>query len=281
MELQGSFSISDRVNELAENIFEMEQARINGESEVELSTVKFATPLAILPLAVYANHYGLTINCTEDPNSDACSYLDTIGFHGGVTNLPSNIKNYLPITKLYTFEGDNVLGAYEEEILSQGIQSSTYKDTIKFLTSELVANVKEHAKTNRYWILAQYYQSSHTNTCEIVIADNGIGYMRSYQGTEYEVKTDGEAIQNAFEGRSSKSARNKFDESELTERGEGIPTIGRIFIKGYGGKLIIMSGNSIMYYGRNKSKEIGLDYWLGSVVCINFNLKAMDIRPYL
>lgn len=278
MELQGSFSISDRLDELAKNILEMESARIRGESEVELSTVNYVTPLAILPLAVYANRYGLTINCTEDPDSDACRYLDTIGFPDGVTTLPSDKKSYLPIRRLHTFEGDNVLGAYEEEILSQGIQSSAYRDTIKFFTSELVTNVKEHSKTSRCWILAQYYRS---RTCEIVIADSGIGYLRSYLGTEYQVKTDAEVIQNAFEGRSSKSARNKFDETELTERGEGIPTIGRIFIEGYGGKLIIASGNSIMYYGRHTPREIELDYWMGSIVCINFVVKDVDIQPYL
>jgi len=267
VELRGSFSLSDKVTELAKNVSEMEQARIMGQSEVELSTVKFVTPLAILPLAVFANRYGLTVNCTEDPDSDACRYLDTIEFPDGVTTLPSDKKSYLPITRLRTFEGDNVLQAYEEEILSQGIQSSAYIDHMKTLTSELVTNVKEHSKTSRCWILAQYYRS---RTCEIVIADSGLGFLRSYLGTEYEVETDAQAIQNAFEGRSSKSARNKFEETELADRGEGIPTIAKIFIEGYRGKLIIASGNSIMYYGRHAPKEIELDYWMGSIVCINF-----------
>jgi hypothetical protein len=270
------FGISDRLDELAKNLSEMENARLNGESEVELSKVEFATPLAVLPLAVYGNHHGLSVNCTEDPNCNACRYLRTIQFPGGVTRLPSHIKQYLPITQLPPAEGNQVLSDYEEEILSQAdIQSSKYKDTIKFLTSELANNVLEHAKIDHYWILAQYYELPHNRTCEIVIADAGIGYRKSYEDTEFKVATDAEAIQNALLGKSSKSAKKKSN-----ERGQGIPSIAR-FLRHYSGKLIIMSGTSLMYYKRHTEKKIDLDYWNGSIVCINFDVKDMDILPCL
>ncbi|MCW4017379.1 MAG: hypothetical protein NWF00_01635 [Candidatus Bathyarchaeota archaeon] len=280
MEIQAKpFGISERLDEVANNLAEMEKALLKGKREVELSTVKFVTPLSILPLTVYANHNGLTVNCTEDPTRDACSYLDTIKFQQGVTCLPNNEKHYLPITKLPPFENDNVLGQYEERILSQAnIQhAGWYKNNVKYLTSELVNNVNEHAKIDHYWILAQYYQGSNSKTCEIVIADNGIGYKESYDGTAFEVETDAQAIKNALDGKSSKSAKKKSN-----ARGTGIPNIANLFLRGYGGKLIIMSGDSIIYYKGDKRKEILIDaYWRGAVVCINFNVKDVNMYNYI
>ncbi len=276
MELQAKqFGISDRIDELIRNLAEMKTARLRGEAEVELSKVNFVTPLAILPIAVYANHYKLKVNCTEDANSDPCRYLGTIGFQRGVTTLPKGEKRYLPITKLPPVEDNNVLGEYEDRILSQVTtgKAEWYKNSVKYLTSELVNNVNEHAGIDHYWILAQYYQFSQNKTCEVVIADNGIGYKNSYKDTEFEVETDAEAIRNALEGRSSKSARAKSK-----ERGKGIPSIANIFLKGYGGKLVIMSGKSIIYFKKDEKKELETKaYWQGALVCINFNVK--DVNP--
>src|SRR5450756_2443359 len=99
------------------------------------------------------------------------------------------------------------------------------------------------------------------NTCEIVLADCGIGYKNSYEGTEFEVETDRDAIINAMEGKSSKSAKAK-----MKERGKGIPSIANLFVNGYGGKLIIISGESIMYYKSNERKELKLkSKWQGSL----------------
>ncbi len=125
MKLQAKpFGISDRLDELVNNLSEMHNALQNGENEVDLSSVKFVTPLAILPLAVYANNNGIKINCTEDPYVDACSYLDTIGFQNGVTEFQKIDKRYLPITKLSTSERSKLLGEYEERMLSQmGIET--------------------------------------------------------------------------------------------------------------------------------------------------------------
>ena len=77
----------------------MHNALQNGENEVDLSSVKFVTPLAILPLAVYANNNGIKINCTEDPYVDACSYFDTIGFQNGVTEFQKVDKTLSPNNK--------------------------------------------------------------------------------------------------------------------------------------------------------------------------------------
>jgi hypothetical protein len=273
-----TYGISDRLTEVIANLEELEQAKNNGNSEVNLTKANFITPISILPLAVYANHNNIKIDCLEK-DGNVCSYLDTIGFQNGVTKLPKTVKGYLPITKLSCIEEDKILGEYEDNILAQAQASQEIrglKNALKYLTSELVNNVNEHAEVKHYWLLAQYYEHPR-KTCEIVIADSGIGYKKSYKGTDFEVKTDKEAIENALEGRSSKSARAKS-----SARGKGIPSIVNMFVNGYGGKIVIASGRSIIYYKPDEKKELKLkSYWRGALVAINFDLKAINYINYV
>jgi hypothetical protein len=271
MELKAKpFGISDRLHELINNLSEMQNAFQKGKEEIELSTVNFVTPISILPLAVYANNNGMRINTTEDPYSDACSYLDTICFQQGVTEFQKENKRYLPITRLPTTESCKLLGEYEDRMLSQ---TGVEKVVLKHLTSELVNNVREHAQVNQYWLLAQTYKTTHL-IVEIVLADCGMGYKNSYKGSRFEVEDDASAIINALEGRSSKT--------ELNGRGFGIPSIVRIFAGALSGKLIIMSGESMMYYKDGKRKELPLkSYWQGALVGINFTPKPIDIYKYI
>lgn len=273
--LANSHGISDRIKELISNLEEMEKAKNNEIREVALAEANFITPFSILPLAVYAMDNRLKINCKER-GYDVCRYLETIGFPNGVTELPANTKRYLPITKLPPIEENNLLGEYEERILSQvQTEGNWFKNSLKYLTSELVNNVNEHAKIDHYWILAQYYPFK--NTCEIVMADCGIGYKKSYDGTKFEAKTHREAIENALEGKSSKSAK-----LEMSERGKGIPTIANMYVNGFGGKLVILSGNSIIYYKKGKKIPHKLNAtWNGALVAINFNLKTINPMDYV
>lgn len=74
---------------------------------------------------------------------------------------------------------------------------------------------------NRYWVISQYWQSS--ETCEITVADTGIGYKESYKDSSYEVETYEDAIKNAIHGKSSE---------DNVERGTGIPGMIKIFCEG-------------------------------------------------
>ncbi len=275
--LANNFGISGRITELISNLKELESAKVLGISKVILSRAKFITPLSILPLVVYANQNKIEIDCTEKDNN-VCSYLSTIGFPKGMTNLSPQTKHYLPITKMPPIEENTVLNEYEDRILAQSSmgEDTSFITSLKYLTSELVNNVNEHAQIGHYWLLAQYYERPN-KTCEIVIADCGIGYKKSYKGTEFEVKTDKKAIENALEGKSSKSAKAKSK-----ERGKGLPSIANMFVNGYGGKLIIISGKSMIYYKPKEKRVIGLkSYWRGSLIGINFNLKSIDVYKFL
>ncbi len=217
------------------------------------------TPFCNAPV-VYANNNGMQLKCSE-PTEYIQDYLNSIHFPTGVITLSQNGRKSLPITNLPSRQENSVLGEYIERILSQ---SSVDIADINFLTHELVTNVKEHSECFDYWMLGQYYGSAR-RTCEIVIADCGKGYRASYMGTEFEVNSDADAIINAFEGRSSK----KFDTAAY-----GIRSIADIFINKYKGKMVIMSGDSIVYYKPDRVKKvIPLNsYWQGSLIGINFSV---------
>ncbi|MDR0459990.1 MAG: hypothetical protein LBH62_00910 [Nitrososphaerota archaeon] len=242
----------------------MQEAKNKGNNAVDL-TAQFVTPLSILPLVVCANYYDLTINCTDESNRDTFNYLNTIEFPNGIKSFNKNNKRYLPIMNISTRESDEVLSDYEERMLSQfGLQTNVLKN----LTCELVNNVREHSKKQDYWMLAQTYQNPR-KTVEIVLADCGVGYKQSYKGTQWETKTDTEAIINALDGRSSKT--------ELQGRGFGIPSIIKTFVDELCGKIIIISGNSLVYYKRKERIEKQLkSYWQGSVIGINCLPKDVD-----
>jgi len=274
MRIRESYGIFNRIEELIDNLEELENAVLSGDKYVELQEVNFITPLSILPLAIYSCQNNIFINCTEISYS-INNYLETICFPQGLTELPTQQKRYLPITRLPPVEENAVLGRYEDSILSQTAECdciTSFRNSLKHLTSELVNNVNEHAKIDHYWLLAQYYKNN--NTCEIVLADCGIGYRESYVNTEFEVDNDTDAIINALEGKSSKK--------KPKERGYGIPTIENLFVNGYGGKLVIISGNSGIYYKKDERTKFDLkSYWQGSLVGINFNLKTVDFYRYI
>lgn len=274
MQLRESHGIFNRIMELVDNLEELETAVHEHQKCVELCNVDFVTPLSLLPLVTFACQNNLLIDCSEE-NYNVLSYLNTIGFPNGITDFTKTGKRYLPITRLPPIEDNTVLGEYEDRILSQASKeewNNSFKQSLKHLTSELVNNVNEHAKIGHYWLFAQYWENK--NTCEIVLADCGIGYRKSYVGTEFEVNNDFDAIVNALEGKSSK----RYPQ----ERGYGIPTIRNMFVNGYGGKLVIISGDSGIYYRHDKRREFKLkSYWQGSLVGINFNIKTINPYDYL
>jgi len=199
------------------------------------------------------------------------NYLDSVGFPNGVTSLNIN-DNFLSITKMKCGLENSLLNDYEEMILNNVSKEyrSSFMNGLKFLTSELQNNVEEHARTDHYWIFAQYWER--TKTCEICLADTGIGYKESYNGTEYEAKDHFDAIDNAINGLSSKPVK---------ERGCGLSGITKMFIEGYKGELIIMSGDALVYlYKKKPIRYMCPVLWDGAFVGLKFTLKNIDVSKY-
>ena len=274
MEIRPRFDTLLILADMQHNLSILQRAKATGKKTVELKIEKWATPLGLLPIAIHANR--LHLNVTYGRNKTGIrSYLEGIRFPEGTPNLNwARSSSYLPLTRLSPESDDETLTRYEELIL-KGIKEKEIRDSfrnaLKYLTSELVTNIKEHAHTDRYWILAQYWPK--TETCQIAIADTGIGYLESYRNTEYEVSTHKEAITNAINGNSSKHD---------VERGAGIPGMVKILCEGYGGDIVIMSGDPLLYLNRENSDFYTLDVpWSGAFVGLQFKLSVINALAYL
>jgi hypothetical protein len=82
-----------------------------------------------------------------------------------------------------------------------------------------------------------------------------------------------DAIQNALEGGSSKNN---------IERGAGVPSTVRIFTEGYGGKVVVMTGDAIRVIRGNRSEKYSLrSYQPGTLIGLHFDMKKVNIYPYL
>lgn len=272
MRISNPHRMLDRITELIGNLKEINKASAHSDRVVELSKVDFILPISFLPIVAYADHMHVSIDhsgCDED----TCDYLGTICFPKGVTGLAKIKKNLLPITRVRRSGRHDILSLYEDRILSQ-VPKEQRKDAInglKYLTSELEANVREHACVDDYWIFAQYWRRS--GICEIGICDTGIGYRQSYVGTPYEVTTHIDAIKNALGGKSSKKPE---------ERGFGIPTIARVLAEGYKGELIIMSGDSLLHREQGKPQGYTFGFSLpDSFVGLRFRLSGINIYDFI
>jgi len=261
-----------RIAELIRNLREMNQAIRDSVPLVPLHEIGWVSPISFLPLVVYANHNNLYIDSYEQ-DINICSYLESICFPEGTTRLSNVPKDFLPITRLSCTGGSNALTRYEDRIIEKVPEEfqSPFLNSLKYLTSELESNVREHAQVRDYWIFSQYW--NRTRTCEIGICDTGIGYKASYQGTQYEVENHIDAIINALKGKSSKKPQ---------ERGAGIPSIVSMFVKGYKGEMMILSGDCLLYLNQmqNIAYKIGM-LWQGSFVGLRFRLKGINIYNYL
>ena len=270
MIIKKQYFTPDRLIEMVKNIQMMDKC-IKTDRIISISEIGWVYPMSILPIAVHANNNDVIIYYSGD-NPDIDSYLNTICFPDGITSLSDINSNYIPITKISCDLENPMLNDYEERILSNVSEKyrSSFINGLKFLTSELQNNVEEHADIGHYWIFAQYWEK--TKTCEICIVDTGIGYKESYKGTKYEVDNHFDAIRNAIKGLSCKP---------IKERGCGVSGIMRMFIEGYKGELMIMSGNGLFYV--NKKKQIMYKSpvpWNGAIIGLKFTLKNIDVSKY-
>ena len=266
------FDLMSILAEMDVNLAEMKNRRSEGYRRIDLDiSANWVTPIHLIALAASSNLHGIRINCNVS-NHMTRKYIDRIKFPRGTRSVLSS-GTAIPLTSLDSHKDDNVLDEYDDRIL-RNVKSQfrkSFRNTLKYMTSELTTNIREHSWSERYWILAQHWPN--TATCEIAIADTGIGYLESYRGTDYEVNNHHDAITNALEGRSSKNN---------VERGAGIPSTVRIFTEGYGGEVVVMTGEAIRIIRGKRSEKYSMrNYWHGSLIGLRFDMKNVNIHPYL
>lgn len=270
MEITQEFNLHNILAEMDVNLSKMQEHR--GYKQIGLNIeADWVTPIHLCALAALANNICIDIDCMC--KRSVSSYLKRISFPTGTRSVTGSRGTILPLTRLSSKKDDDVLGRYEDRILGRvdSRHRSNFRNSLKYMTSELVTNVREHSHVEDYWLLAQHWPK--TDTCEIAIADNGVGYLESYRGTSYEVETHHEAIQNALEGNSSK---------DWIERGAGVPSTVRIFTEGYGGTVVVMTGDALRIIYGGKSERYRLrSYWPGSLIGLRFDVSNVNILPYL
>ena len=132
----------------------------------------------------------------------------------------------------------------EFEIISQKIENlklpEGFLQFLCFSVSELFSNIQEHAKAKKAFVKIEIKPKS----TQIEIADNGIGFFKSYLSKKIYPKDDFSAIEFALSGLSTK---------ELDKRGFGLYTI-KEFILALKGKMQIESGKASFFIEKDKIK---------------------------
>lgn len=227
---------------------------------INLTDVKWITPLSILPLAYkiskIKSQHKINIIYPEDKNIK--SYLKTILFPEGTNNpfLITYGKTYLPIVRIKTNKKslgtqttiDVSVDKYEKIMLENLFINQTHKNNIsqalRQFIAEMTDNVQDHSMANEFWILSQCWNKS--GELEICLLDDGIGLKKSYENANIPVKDDIDAISKAIEGISAK----KLYGDSFGERGTGIRnSINLLTRSDLRGEITIMSG-SVGYYAK-------------------------------
>ncbi|MEX1014148.1 MAG: hypothetical protein WDZ80_03240 [Candidatus Paceibacterota bacterium] len=258
-------------------------------AEVTFNSCGFARPISIVPLSIV----GLSKNLSF---SDIPGYLGTIGFPSGqeVENYTDNNGTYLPLTRAdltnLGYEGkeqklrslsDIYISLLERNIITdKQFLQRIGKDVSALLITEMIDNIFEHSEASTSIIFSQYWPAN--DSCEICLADNGIGMYESLLSAGRNVKSDVDAMKKVIED--CLSAKDEFGS---TKRGTGIRNaINLLSNNELNGYFCVISGTA-GYYVDSQGRRTFLNLqnldWNGTIVNMGFTKPAqkLDIYEYI
>lgn len=239
-------------------------------------------PFFLLPLALNLLKIENLINISENP------YLDEIFFISGLDPDTMRISEFIAITEIYSDKDfiplikfpsilskddkkDVIISTIDNLITRQADINKNVSIGIKYIISEIIDNITQHANSQSGYILTKINKED--SYIDICIADMGIGLLNSYINTgDIDITTDLEAIQAANRGISTKNLPN------AENRGYGIITSKKMLSEGLNGNFFMMSGNSIHFFNRNTQKFIIIPNrvkWQGTLI----GLRVPYINP--
>ncbi|MDO8429966.1 MAG: hypothetical protein Q7S73_01195 [bacterium] len=258
---------------------------INSSEELNfnLSELRWANPLLILPISAYINTTDSSFSINN--SSDVGSYLSAINFPMGVDTVSEfqkrlqEGKSYIPISVLKKEAGaarERLESSFESMIYNsldvgniKGVSNAIY-----YPISELVTNIFEHSKQEKGFIFGQYYPKK--NFLDICIVDRGRGLAGSYKEEKSLILTDDKAIEEVMRGNSTKADK---------ERGYGVRTSKRVVCEGLGGEFVLLSGSTALVSVGKKENLVSLpDFnWRGVILAYRIPRPTtpIDISPYL
>jgi hypothetical protein len=256
---------------------------------IDLSNVLFVHPFFILPIcALCTNEKEKGKKLHFQLSNKIKPYLNTIHFPPGFDAITTenwekellkfSSKTYLPVCKIpastkHTNIREQLLTAFENILIQQARLKGQIITAVKYLISEAIDNIIEHAEAKNGWIMVQSYpQKGYIDIC---IADTGSGIWGSYIKTENtNVTSHTKALQFAINGKSTK---------QITEtRGYGINTSRRMLVEGLKGKYVLFSGNALYIYTNELEQITPLKTsgWNGTLLALQLPAKMPENFNY-
>lgn len=250
----------------------------------DLQKLSFVHPFLILPICSLISKLKQNDIAIEIRYGAATkSYLETILFPEGFEAMTSSDwkdylqsfqdKTYLPICQIPVARGttevrEQLLTTFENILLHQLKLTGQMVSVVKYLISEAMDNIVDHANVHNGWIMVQNYPSK--GFLDICILDNGIGLLGSYKAFDVaDINSDIEALEQAINGNSTK---------QITEtRGYGIDTSRRMLVDGLKGKYFLFSGSAFYIYTNELEQITPLGNnikWPGTMLALRIPSKA-------
>lgn len=251
------------------------------EDIIDLSEIKFAQPIITLPLAALVSEKGLKFT---KPADDKClGYLKYFNFPNGFSEFSKLSSKYIPIYKFTASKKDEKSLIDKSEIIENLIKICAQKigspkgviNALSIAIEEIIDNIEEHSGAKYGWINAQYYPTK--EYLDVCILDLGITLLNNYKKHGMGISDDSEALKNALEGLSTKQLE--------TVRGSGLRTFTNMIRDGFGGEMVIVSGQAIAYANNKEAplvQKLSID-WPGTIVAIRIpqRSKSIDYTLYI
>lgn len=245
---------------------------------IDLHRLTFVHPFLVLPICALLRRSPY-LDCKVEYvfNEATESYLNTILFPHGFNAISYQnwnsyfsgfqTKTYLPICQIPaelkdTVVREHILTVFENILLRQLNISGQMVSVFKYLISEAMDNIVDHADVPNGWIMVQNYPQK--GFLDICILENGIGLLGSYRKFNFpDIDSDVQALEQAINGKSTK---------QITEtRGYGIDTSRRMLVDGLKGKYFLLSGSALYIYTSDFEQIVPLTRnvnWLGTMLAL-------------
>lgn len=247
---------------------------------IDLSAIKFTQPIITLPIASIISEEELKF---LKPTDEKClGYLKHFNFPDGLTRFEKLSPGYIPIYKFSASKKDARSLIDKSEIIENLIKICTEKigspkgaiNALGLAVDEIIDNIEEHSGTQYGWINAQYYPTK--KYLDMCILDRGITILGNYQKHGISISDDLEAIKNALEGLSTRP--------EMI-RGSGFRTFTNIIREGFGGEMVVISGQAIAYANKQNLplvQNLSMD-WQGTIIAIRISKRTepIDYTQYI
>jgi anti-sigma regulatory factor (Ser/Thr protein kinase) len=263
---------------LLEALEQIGEVQPEDELFIDLHRLSFVHPFLILPVCSFISKFKQN-NVTLGIRYGAAtrSYLETVLFPEGFNAMNTSDwnrqlfnfqnKTYLPICQIPVARGtteirEQLLTTFENILLHQLKLTGQMVSVVKYLISEAMDNIVDHANVSNGWIMVQNYPTK--GFLDICILDTGLGLLGSYKAFDVTgINTDIAALEQAINGNSTK---------QITEtRGYGIDTSRRMLVDGLKGKYFLFSGSAFYIYTNELEQITPLSRnikWTGTMLAL-------------